>query len=592
MATMCAFSVSAADGVTLTVDAAAEAVVESEIVVTVKATGALGLFQMELNYDADAFTYNADSFTTTAAAVALKEATDDKLLIECQNTVGADFADTAVFEATFTALDADAFNAIIGDAAYLEKEFSVTVPFDADINENVFYNKQGLAYATEDIVINNATVKVTLPPSAPTAADVVIAGDAKVGSELTATWAYSDINGDEQAGTTVVWYADGEEISTATVNDSTATYTLTGAERGKVITVGVTPANAAEKGDEAEEVVSEEATEPVAVNPDLKATVVEGSLAIDPADKIKVGKAVVVSYEIDSPNGGEDESIIAWTDDAGNELAGEVSEDGKTFTPGKDDKDKIIKVTVTPKDSLTDANEEAVVELVAEVPVTKTTNNISAFVPNSGGSLVPKTEEPEKTEEPTETPDAAGIEKFTDVPADTYAWAVEGIDALVKAGIIVGVTDTTFEPETKTTRAHFVAMVMRAVDAIDEEAKASYADVAADYWGYKEIASAEALGALEIFGENFEPEKVITREEMAYVLHEVATALEIALPDTEAAEEFSDAASIAEAAADCVTALQKAGILHGMGDGTFMPKGETTRAQAAKVVHILWTLAK
>lgn len=595
MATMCAFSVSAADGVAIVVDAATEAVVESELVVTVKATGELGLFQMELNYDPATFTYKEGSFATTATAVALKTAEEGKLTIECQNVTGADFADTDVFTATFTALDAAAFEEAVGENDSIDADFTVTIPYDADAAGYVLGNKMGVPYTEEQINITDATVSVILPPSAPVAANVVITGDAMVGSELTATWDYTDINGDEQAATKVVWYADGEAIAEDTVDAAPATYTLTADEYGKVITVGITPANTAEKGDKATEVVSEEATAAVIANPDLKATIVEDSLTIEPADKIRVGREVVVYYELNSPNGGADTSTIIWTDADGNELVGEVSEDGTTFTPDKEDKDKYIKVTVIPDDDRTEANEEAAVELVAEVPVTKKSTGTTAWDDNAGSSLAaPKTEDPVETDKPDETdkPVASGIEKFTDVDAEAYAWAVEGIDELVKAGIIVGVTDTTFEPETKTTRAHFVAMVMRAANAINEEAKASYADVATDFWGYKEIASAEALGALKIFGENFEPEKVITREEMAYVLHEVAAALNIELAETETAEEFSDAASIAEEAAECVTALQKAGILHGMGDGTFMPKGETTRAQAAKVVHLLWTAAK
>lgn len=601
IATMCALPVLAADDtIAFAVELGSEKVqVAGEVDVTVKVTGGLSISSVELYYDAEAFTYKDGSFAagSTVVAVSLVSAADGVVAAEGLDFTGKNYNDEVYFKATFTALDLEAFNAIIGDATYLEKAFAVTIPVNEDINENLVYDMNSVAYATDKIVLEDATIQIVLEPTAPVVTGVEILKDEAaleaapmIGDVLAVDYDYNDVNGDEEDGTAFQWYADGEAITDAT----DAEYTVTADDYDKVITVGVTPANAEEKGDEGVEVESE-ATAAVIANPDLKATIVEDSLTIEPADKIRVGRDVVVYYELNSPNGGADESTIIWTDADGNELVGEVSEDGTTFTPDKEDKDKYIKVTVIPDDDRTEANEEAAVELVAEVPVTKKSTGTTAWDDNAGSSLAtPKTEDPVETDKPDETdkPVASGIEKFTDVDAEAYAWAVEGIDELVKAGIIVGVTDTTFEPETKTTRAHFVAMVMRAANAINEEAKASYADVTTDFWGYKEIASAEALGALAIFGENFEPEKVITREEMAYVLYGVATALEIELAATEDAEAFSDAASIVEEAADAVTALQKAGILHGMGDGTFMPKGETTRAQAAKVVHLLWTAAK
>ena len=536
--------------------------------------------RFRVTYDAADLTYvDMESVMGEDAAATLVE--DGKVQISwLKDNFTAD--DEAVFTLNFTA------KAEIEGAS---EETTVEA-----IAENVEILDNDYLPIAEGIEYGAATITITLAPAAPVATAVTVL-DAEgaaleaapmVGETLTVSYSYSDVNGDVEntENTAIQWYADGEVIEGATA----AEYTLTAAEIGAVITVGVTPANDAEKGDEGVEAVSEEGTLAVAVNPELKATIVEESLTIDPADKIRVGKPVTVSYELVSPNGGEDESIVVWTDEEGNELAGEISEDGLTFTPDNDDKNKVIKVTVTPKDSLTEANEEAVVELIAEVPVTKKSGSAPAFT--GGTTLVDKEDKEEPgTDAPGTDAPVAGIEKFTDVDATVYAWAVEGIDALVKAGVIKGITDTTFEPETKTTRAHFVAMVIRAINAVDETAESTYADVAKDYWGYAEIATAQKLGALAILGENFEPEKVITREEMASVLYEVAKAKGIALGEAAAAEEFSDASSIAEGAAEAVTALQKAGIIAGMGDGTFAPKGETTRAQAAKVVYMVYKLA-
>ena len=51
------------------------------------------------------------------------------------------------------------------------------------------------------------------------------------------------------------------------------------------------------------------------------------------------------------------------------------------------------------------------------------------------------------------------------------------------------------------------------------------------------------------------------------------------------ADLFDDYNNISDYAQDSVTKLQTAGIINGMGDGTFAPKGEVTRAMAAKVIY-------
>ena len=53
---------------------------------------------------------------------------------------------------------------------------------------------------------------------------------------------------------------------------------------------------------------------------------------------------------------------------------------------------------------------------------------------------------------------------------------------------------------------------------------------------------------------------------------------------------FDDDANIADYAKTAVEVLTGAGILNGMGDGTFAPKSTVTRAQSAKVVYELLNL--
>lgn len=75
----------------------------------------------------------------------------------------------------------------------------------------------------------------------------------------------------------------------------------------------------------------------------------------------------------------------------------------------------------------------------------------------------------------------------------------------------------------------------------------------------------------------------ITREEMALLLYNYAVKYGISLPKKDEAQSFTDSWNIAPGAAAAVTALQQAGIIKGMGDGTFAPKNTATRGQVAKI---------
>ena len=73
----------------------------------------------------------------------------------------------------------------------------------------------------------------------------------------------------------------------------------------------------------------------------------------------------------------------------------------------------------------------------------------------------------------------------------------------------------------------------------------------------------------------------ISREDMAVILARMANNAGIDINIAEST--FSDANEISDYARKAVAALNGAGIINGVGDGKFDPKGITTRAQAAVV---------
>lgn len=176
---------------------------------------------------------------------------------------------------------------------------------------------------------------------------------------------------------------------------------------------------------------------------------------------------------------------------------------------------------------------------------------------------------------------------FSDVPSSHYASTA--ITSLAKKGVLLGRGDGTFAPNDEMTREEFVKLIIAAFNALDESATVDFADVPADRWSYVYVASAVKNGLVTgVDAEHFNPEGLVTREDMAVILDRVCTRFGYAAAETNS--DFSDASDIADYAKDAVFKLAGIGIINGMGDGTFLPKNAVTRAQAAKAVYALLTL--
>lgn len=168
---------------------------------------------------------------------------------------------------------------------------------------------------------------------------------------------------------------------------------------------------------------------------------------------------------------------------------------------------------------------------------------------------------------------------FDDVAANH--WAINEIEKLTQMGIIKGRGERKFAPEEFVTRAEFVKLVVSAFGVIDNNAKADYTDVDKQSWMYPYIAAATDMKI--VFGYDggcFEPDKIITREEMAVMLYRA-----IGAKLTSSAEkEIIDGASISDWSIKEVQALYNSQIVSGDEKGYFHPQENATRAQSAKIV--------
>ncbi len=168
---------------------------------------------------------------------------------------------------------------------------------------------------------------------------------------------------------------------------------------------------------------------------------------------------------------------------------------------------------------------------------------------------------------------------FSDVPA-SY-WAYKDILTLACKGIIAGFPDGTFRPDASVTRAQFVTMLVRTLGLKLGTGNTPFMDVTPTAWYAPYVAAAQQDGIVAgISPTEFGPNEPITREEMAVLLaHALGSS---AVPGSPL--KFTDTASIASWAQAAVQEVVGAGLMAGFPNGTFQPTGVSTRAQAAAVL--------
>ena len=169
-----------------------------------------------------------------------------------------------------------------------------------------------------------------------------------------------------------------------------------------------------------------------------------------------------------------------------------------------------------------------------------------------------------------------------------YEWAREAVDTLFEKGMVSGVAEKTFAPGREITREEMVAMLIRAlgIDVTAVEAELPFTDVDASAWYAPYIKVAYANGYVSgVSDTEFGTGRVITREEAATMTNRIA--LSMGKEFSSESEAFTDDSAIAEYAKQHVYALKNAGIINGIGDGSFAPKNYCNRSQAAVIIYTL-----
>ena len=143
-------------------------------------------------------------------------------------------------------------------------------------------------------------------------------------------------------------------------------------------------------------------------------------------------------------------------------------------------------------------------------------------------------------------------------------------------------SDTEFAPNSDITRAMFVTVLYR-IENEPQTAKAAFIDIESGSYYEKAVAWASNNGIVFGISENqFAPNDNITREQMAAIIYRYATVkgYDITASGSTA---YTDNSDISDYAKDAVIWAAEKSVMTGNTDGSFAPKANTTRAQAAAV---------
>ena len=176
---------------------------------------------------------------------------------------------------------------------------------------------------------------------------------------------------------------------------------------------------------------------------------------------------------------------------------------------------------------------------------------------------------------------STGATPFVDI-ADH--WGKPYIEKMYKAGVINGMDDTHFAPDGTVTKGQFATLIVNAlkIETTDTEG----------HWATKFVNAAKAANLIAddiAVATSEDLETPITREEMASMVAKAAAYKNVEVKEAKDLA-FTDNADIAAWAVDDVKNAVNLGIINGMDDGSFQPKANATRAQAATMLSQLWDL--
>lgn len=171
---------------------------------------------------------------------------------------------------------------------------------------------------------------------------------------------------------------------------------------------------------------------------------------------------------------------------------------------------------------------------------------------------------------------------FDDV--DSSAWYADAVSYVAENGIMNGAGNGTFAPDTVMSRAMLV-QVLYNLEGKPEAADCTFTDVAADAWYADAVAWAADAGIVTgVSDTTFAPDQMMTREQIATILYRYAAYKNYDVTASNDLSSYTDAGQIGSYAVEAMQWANGAGLITGSTATTLNPLGSATRAEVATIL--------
>ena len=174
---------------------------------------------------------------------------------------------------------------------------------------------------------------------------------------------------------------------------------------------------------------------------------------------------------------------------------------------------------------------------------------------------------------------------FKDV--NTNAWYYPSIEYVYNKGIILGTSDTTFNPNTKLTRGMLVTILHRMDGKPAPKSQNKFSDVSKSQYYYDAVVWATEKGIVHGYENGkFGPDSNITRQDLAVILRNFAQYKGKNVNVTSNLNKFKDGNLVSDYAKSAVEWAVGKGVITGNNNGeSLTPHGKATRAETAGMMY-------
>ena len=172
---------------------------------------------------------------------------------------------------------------------------------------------------------------------------------------------------------------------------------------------------------------------------------------------------------------------------------------------------------------------------------------------------------------------------FEDVYEDD--WYYDAVYEMYKAGYIKGTSETTYEPNEDISRAQIVTILYRIDGERSVESGEPFTDVDVGAWYFDAVCWAYAKGIVKGISETeFDPDTAVTREQFAAIIYRYAQFRGDAVrPTGVTLDGYSDGGSVSDWAKEAMSWCVANKLIQGTGENALDPQSNATRGQAAVI---------